>query len=247
MLFTITSTEDTKVDEQCELNILEILKDVLLMKKHPGKLESSQQSVKNHIIELILNFDNDRVVNTILNDQRILSLFLEILNARLNEIGESDQVTLVSPVISVLLRACKSNRSIRKYYRKHILPPLRDFSKRPEQGSAIRNKLCRLLTLPDVMIKDLAAEFLFVLCKENVARMIKYTGYGNAAGLLARRGFSASNHLKNYYSSGSDNSETEEYLENKSKINPVTGCYEEPKANLLANMTDEQVWAILLN
>ena len=58
-------------------------------------------------------------------------------------------------------------------------------------------------------ISTMVAELLFVLCKENVGRyidhqsalhinrlvplcrLIKHTGYGNAAGLLARRGLMA--------------------------------------------------------
>ena len=36
--------------------------------------------------------------------------------------------------------------------------------------------------------EGMAAEFLFVLCKEDSARLIKYTGYGNAAGLLLTHG-----------------------------------------------------------
>ena len=34
----------------------------------------------------------------------------------------------------------------------------------------------------------MAAEFLFVICKEDSNRLIKYTGYGNAAGLLLTHG-----------------------------------------------------------
>ena len=34
----------------------------------------------------------------------------------------------------------------------------------------------------------MAADFLFVLCKENTERLIRYTGYGNSAGFLATRG-----------------------------------------------------------
>ena len=34
----------------------------------------------------------------------------------------------------------------------------------------------------------MAADFLYVLCKENRERLIRYTGYGNSAGFLASRG-----------------------------------------------------------
>ena len=54
-----------------------------------------------------------------------------------------------------------------------------------------------------------------------VRRMIKYTGYGNAAGLLARKGLmGGAKHTKegacNYSSSESD-SDTEEYASNAHK------------------------------
>lgn len=56
---------------------------------------------------------------------------------------------------------------MRKYLRYQILPPLRDVLHRPEQGSTLRNHLCRMLTTPVTEVRDLAAELLFVLCKEN--------------------------------------------------------------------------------
>ena len=34
----------------------------------------------------------------------------------------------------------------------------------------------------------MAADFLFVLCKENNVRLIRYAGYGNSAGYLSSRG-----------------------------------------------------------
>ena len=37
---------------------------------------------------------------------------------------------------------------------------------RPEEGNTLRNKLCRLLTSPDSSISTMAADLLFVLCKE---------------------------------------------------------------------------------
>lgn len=48
-----------------------------------------------------------------------------------------------------------------------VLPPLRDVMNRPEVGDALRNKLVRLMTNIDTDVKDCAAEFLFVLCKES--------------------------------------------------------------------------------
>lgn len=74
-----------------------------------------------------------------------------------------------------------------------------------------------------------------------VSRFVKYTGYGNAAGLLAARGLlngrmSSSN---SQYSSDSD-SDTEEYREAKAKINLVTGQVEADQPDPMEGMTDEE-------
>ena len=72
--------------------------------------------------------------------------------------------------------------------------------------------------------------------------MIKYTGYGNSAGLFANRGLlptcqGSSN--SGEYSSNSD-SDTEEYKEIEKNINPVTGYLEPKHPNPLEGMSDEQ-------
>ncbi|RXN33699.1 synembryn-A-like isoform X1 [Labeo rohita] len=122
-----------------------------------------------------------------------------------------------------------------------ILPPLRDVEMRPEQGDTLRSKLVRLMTHVDTDIKHCAAELLFVLCKENVSRFVKYTGYGNAAGLLAARGLlnGRGPSPQPQYSSDSD-SDTEEYRQAKDRINPVTGRVEEEQPDPMEGMTEEE-------
>ena len=74
--------------------------------------------------------------------------------------------------------------------------------------------------------QELVADFLFVLCKENVNRLIKYTGYGNAAGLLASRGLMGGLQPQGNggdFSSDEEDSETEEYAMDKSQIDPMIG------------------------
>ncbi len=132
-----------------------------------------------------------------------------------NQNGNNPRETL-TPVLIALGRLSKHHRPIRKYCRSVILPPLRDLRTRPEVGNAARNKLCKLLTSTVEGVKEAAAEFLFVLCKESVARMVKYTGYGNAAGLLAQKGLMKGGKGANSkdYSDDDENSETEEYAQN---------------------------------
>lgn len=56
-------------------------------------------------------------------------------------------------------------------------------------------------------------------------RLIKYTGYGNAAGLLASRGLMGNVQPQSNgdYSSDDEDSETEEYAMDKSQIDPMIG------------------------
>lgn len=82
-----------------------------------------------------------------------------------------------------------------------------------------------------IIFQELVADFLFVLCKENVNRLIKYTGYGNAAGLLASRGLMGGGQSQGNggdYSSDDEDSETEEYAMDKSQIDPMIGEYTTP-------------------
>ncbi|XP_015596986.1 synembryn [Cephus cinctus] len=171
-------------------------------------------------------------------DMTAMAKLLKFLDSRLE--AESNLVEKLSPTMTALLRLVKSNRLIRKYTRLQVLPPLKDVMKRPEEGKSLRAKLCKLLTSPLNEVRDLVAEFVFVLCKEDVGRMVKYTGYGNAAGMFANKGLLHQRQPDTNYSSDSEDSETEEYAKYKEQINPVTGCYEKPKPNPLEGMSEEQ-------
>ncbi|XP_069480009.1 synembryn-A [Ambystoma mexicanum] len=145
----------------------------------------------------------------------------------------------LTPALNLLTQSAQVHQQTRRYLRAKVLPPLRDVKNRPEVGEHVRNKLVRLMTHMDTDVKHCAAEFLFVLCKENVTRFVKYTGYGNAAGLLAARGLMAGGRAGGNYSEDED-TDTEEYKEAKANINPVTGRVEEKPPNPLDGMTEEQ-------
>lgn len=59
--------------------------------------------------------------------------------------------------------------------------------------------------------------FCFFFIMTLVSRMIKYTGFGNAAGMFASRNLLADAAANRDYSSDSENSETEEYRECKNQ------------------------------
>lgn len=99
------------------------------------------------------------------NDMTAIYKILLFLNKRLD--NENNYLENISPVIVALLKLSKSQRIIRKFSRNQVLPPLKNVMQRPEDGTTLRAKLCKLLTTPLTEIRDLVAEFLFVLCKEN--------------------------------------------------------------------------------
>ncbi|XP_029311983.1 synembryn-A-like isoform X2 [Cottoperca gobio] len=168
-----------------------------------------------------------------------LVLFME----RRLELGEKLKEK-VTPILNLLTESCRAHRETRHYIRKRILPPLRDTSQRPEEGSTVKSRLIRLMTNLDTDLKHCAADLIFVLCKENVGRFVKYTGYGNAAGLLATRGLLGGQGSRTFssdtqYSSDSD-SDTEEYRQVKDRINPVTGRVEAEQPDPMEGMTEEE-------
>ena len=159
-----------------------------------------------------------------------LIIILEYLNHHLsnyinNPTAQSSD--LLYPILLLLSLMTKSNRTIRHYYKLKVLPPLKkiDLVHLPESGLQLRNKLVKLMTDPNIQIKRLSAQFLFILCKENVGRLIKYTGYGNAAGLMADVGLLLGGHMsdRGSYSSDSEDSDTEDYKRLEDTINTVTG------------------------
>lgn len=150
----------------------------------------------------------------------------------------------LTPILNLLTESCRAHRETRKYLRDQILPPLRDVSQRPEEGSTVKSRLIRLMTHLDTGLKHCAADLIFVLCKENVRRFVKYSGYGNAAGLLATRGLlggqsAQSSSCNAQYSSDSD-SDTEEYLQVRDRINPVTGRVETQQPDPMEGMSEEE-------
>uniref|UniRef100_A0A8C8RXQ6 Synembryn n=1 Tax=Pelusios castaneus TaxID=367368 RepID=A0A8C8RXQ6_9SAUR len=166
-----------------------------------------------------------------------IQVLLDFMEKRIDK-GSSYREGL-TPVLSLLTECCRAHRNIRKFIKAQVLPPLRDVSNRPEVGTTVRNKLVRLMTHVDLGVKQIAAEFLFVLCKERVDSLLKYTGYGNAAGLLAARGLLAGGRGDHWYSDDED-TDTEEYKSAKPNINLITGHLEEPMPNPMDEMTEEQ-------
>ncbi|RWS13130.1 synembryn-A-like protein [Dinothrombium tinctorium] len=258
VLFNLTVNIDREnvdeVEEAHYLRLVGILHDLLLS---DTKSKEKREELQSHTINLLTNMpavsyeellvpieeigkiDSSKYEYDDMNVEAI-TVLLEFLEKRLEKQPSKTMQESLAPILTCLCEMSRSNRVIRKYLRSQVLPPLKDVMSRPEEGTTIRNRLVKLMTNPNTDVKELVADFLFVLCKENVGRLIKYTGYGNAAGLLANRGLMLGGRGRGSYSSESEDSDTEEYLKCRDKINPVIGCYEEPRKNPMEGMTEEQ-------
>ncbi|KAJ1178333.1 hypothetical protein NDU88_003579 [Pleurodeles waltl] len=250
VLFNITfNSSQQQLDEEEAASfrhLCSVLRHCLLMR---GDNEDITEEFHGHTVNLLGNLPF-KCLNALLIpkvkpgcteymgvNMDALSMLLDFLEQRLDR-GHKAKENL-TPVLTVLAQSARIHRPARRYLRAKVLPPLRDVTNRPEVGEHIRNKLVRLMTHIDTDVKHCAADFLFILCKENVTRFVKYTGYGNAAGLLAARGLMAGGQAEGNYSEDED-TDTEEYKEAKANINPVTGRVEEKPPNPLDGMTEEQ-------
>ena len=127
--------------------------------------------------------------------------------------------------ITLFLALCNLSRSckvLRKHMREKILPPRKDVHIMPQEGQELKNDLVRMMTGVNREIGELVSEFLFVLCKENVDRLLKYTGYGNAAGMMFTRGLGLRSPQPADYSEDED-TDTEEFKGHQHGFNYVTG------------------------
>lgn len=262
VLFNLTSNPDSPDDQQHEnelqfCRLSGVLRNTLLHVKTTNR--EKRQDLHSNVINLVSSLPNGSLIELAPNlvrsgeenvmefenhDVTALATFLDFLRGRLDGVAPkaSGSSEKLGPILTVLIKCSRSHRIHRRYIRTVVLPPLTNVMQRPEEGTEIKNVLCRLLTSANTQIRDLVAELLFICCKESVPRMAKHTGYGNSLGMFATKGLLANQRVlpSQEYSSDSDDSDTEEYKRLEHAINPVTGCYEPPRVNPFENMSDEQ-------
>lgn len=240
-----------EIDTTTYTKLMPILKELLLSNaSSEGKIMELRSNIANLLTSVPPSFyqyltpelkEDEKVENIYegRNMDAIQSLVEFLYNRLIITLGTKNQYENLSPILTVFNKSSRGCRVQRKYLRQIVLPPLRDVSNPPEKGSTLRNQLCKLLTTPVTSVRDLVAEFLFILCKEKVSRMVKYTGFGNAAGHLAQNGLLCGGGGGDY-SSSSDDSDTEEYRMAQPGIDPVVGCTRPARVNPFENMSDEQ-------
>ncbi|XP_068169140.1 synembryn-B isoform X2 [Antennarius striatus] len=242
---TLSYNGDEEDDHQFRI-IAAILRHLLMLKT---ETEEKTEEAHSHAVNLLNNLPVsclDVLIDVPVQggqekydgkNMDVIQALLDFMEKRINK--GSNYKEGLTPVLSLLTEGSRHHREIRRYIKAQVLPPRKDVKIRPEIGTTIKNKLVRLMTHVDLGVKQAAAEFLFVLCKERVDNLLKYTGYGNAAGLLVYRGLHEGGRGDTQYSDDED-SDTEEYKCAKPFINPITGHVEEPMPNPMEEMTEEQ-------
>ncbi|XP_015259604.1 synembryn-B [Cyprinodon tularosa] len=246
-LFNLTLSESRNEEDDHQFRLLAaILRHLLMLKT---ETEEKTEEAHSHAVNLLNNLPVsclDVLIDVPIQggveeyggkNMEAVQVLLDFMERRIDKCSNYKEG--LTPVLSLLTEGSRCHREIRRYIKTQVLPPLKDVKNRPEVGTTIRNKLVRLMTHVDMGVKQTAAEFLFVLCKESVDNLLKYTGYGNAAGLLVARGLLAGGRGETQYSDDED-SDTDEYKSAKPFINPITGHVEEPMPNPIEEMTEEQ-------
>jgi len=249
LLFNVTLAVDQADDKDKLVRLCTALDHAMNMPFHS---DADQQNVISNVIGLLTNMldtkDPTLVIfphNNTKNVDKLLNFLMKILEG----MDKKDESFLqlkqeISPVLMVLWGVSKLHPHVRKYLKSVILPPLtaEDLKRKPEEGTSLKARLVKLFTNPDTQISMMAAEFIFVLCKHNVGKMVKQTGYGHAAGLLARRGLMMGGRGEDVFSSDSEGDQEEEegYKKEAHKVNPITNVVEEERPSPFEGMSDEQ-------
>lgn len=236
---------DTKDEDSAELLAVAVSLDQLLNTATTNMDDiESRMSLYGSVINVVTNFEGRPEVTSAMFGSNMVNVnrTLDFLMYKIEHCSPTSSLKEeVSAVLSVLWNLSRVHPEVRRHLRATVLPPLtaKDIQEKPEKGNSMRNRLVSLLTSADQDVATMTAEFLFVICKHNVGRLVKHTGYGNAAGLLARRGLLRGGRTDEDFSSDED-SETEDYQKEAHRINPIIGCIEEARRNPLEGMSEEQ-------
>ncbi|KAE9419956.1 hypothetical protein Angca_005781, partial [Angiostrongylus cantonensis] len=247
VLFNITYKRSDRLDEHFTYEITKVVAELMKRRNFSPTME---QHAMNLLATLKLDIDilcpvvdseDSGTEQYNHHDMTFAQALLDAMERKLDD-NNNPNSELLSTYFGSALKLCTASKEARRYCRLKILPPMvaADVARRPDEGDSLRNKIIRVMMSP-TFSKDLASEFMFVLCKKSVSRLIKYTGLGHSAGLLANSGLLGQINLPKS-ASDSEDSETEDYKAVEDRINPVTG-YLRPESSGVSpfeEMSEEQ-------
>lgn len=144
---------------------------------------------------------------------RLLDKLLAYVDAKI-ELDEREATLL--PAVLFLTGLADYDRDVRKHLKHVLLPRRTDFSRRPEEGDGPGARLIGCMVSVEANTAHVVAQFLYVLCNRNAARLVRRTGFGNAAGLLMSLGITQP-------PAATADSDTESDSECMRNVDPITG------------------------
>ncbi|KAH8115763.1 guanine nucleotide exchange factor [Phellopilus nigrolimitatus] len=138
---------------------------------------------------------------------------------------------VLTPLVLLLTKFCKSNVSCRKCFREHILPSNLDRSSSIEGRANALGRCVRLMACVNhPQLKDAVGELLFIACDSDAQALSGQIGYGNAAGFLFNKG------ILSAPPSGSSSGAS---AVTDPSVNPITGMIQREQPSE-PEMTDEE-------
>eukprot|EP00731_Ephydatia_muelleri_P006409 Em0003g657a len=117
-----------------------------------------------------------------------MAAIVALLNLLCLKLGPPVDPKGLPSVVTAMAVLSRGNRVVRKFLKSEILPPIKKDADVAERGATLKSKVVGLMTAGKHGAEQVSAELLFVLCKGSADKLIRHTGYGNAAGLLLGRG-----------------------------------------------------------
>lgn len=200
----------------------------------------AQATVMPFYSGLISSLDNGRLrccqLDVVYEGFNVVAV-LALLNLLSLKLGPPVDPKGLPSVVTAMAVLSRGNRVVRKFLKSEILPAIKKDADVSEQGTTLKSKVVGLMTAGKHGAEQVSAELLFVLCKGSADKLIRHTGYGNAAGLLLGRGLlggGTSAEAANY----SSDSEAEE----EADVDLMTGGPSKPpEPSPLSQMSPEEI------
>lgn len=145
-------------------------------------------SLKEAVVNLLINVPT--ACTTMFPQEETLSALIEILSVQSKE--EHNAAGALTPILLVLTSIAKAIPRARGILKRVVFPNCDkiepsgvDAPKANLDPETIGARLISHMTTFNVGLKHYVNEFLFTLCDEDPNELVKQTGFGNAAGLLA--------------------------------------------------------------
>ncbi|KAI8823515.1 guanine nucleotide exchange factor [Fimicolochytrium jonesii] len=155
-------------------------------------------------------------------------------NARRKSLSQTKVEDILPSLLLVLGGIARQDVDAKDALRDILLHEDIDRSKPLDEGTSLTSRLIGFMTsIIHPNIRDSVCELIFVLCDEDPGKLVRYTGYGHAAGFLYSKGIAGGPF--------DDSAANSRPASRSQPIHPISGKYERPDTGPeLEDMTEEE-------